>query len=56
MAGAAPRARSPSLLIGKIVAACQVAAAFFLWRHWTDVRLLSSACWLACGWVVWRAR
>lgn len=54
IAGAAPKARSPSLLIGKIIAACQVAAAFFLWRHWSDVRLLASACWLACGWAVWR--
>lgn len=45
---------APSLLIGQIIAACQVGAAAFLWSRWGDVRILSSACWAACVWIAWR--
>lgn len=49
------RSLAPSLLIGQIIAACQVGAASFLWSRWGDVRILSSVCWTACAWVAWRA-
>ena len=50
------RSLAPSLLIGQIIAACQVGAAAFLWSRWDDVRILSSACWVACAWVALCAR
>lgn len=48
--------RPPSQRIGQVIAACQVASVLFLWSNWADVRLLSSACWVACAWIAWRTK